>query len=148
MVLLFLVSEPSFTQFKHSTYEQMLTRAEIILSFIFRLFFRLPSRRKVQYNLSMYKNILILFVVYLAVLSLITFFVYLSDKKKAEKGKFRTPEKVLLALSFFGGALGAASAMKLCRHKTQKKYFALTAAFGLIWQLALLGFLIIKALSA
>ena len=95
----------------------------------------------------MYKNILILFVVYLAVLSLITFFVYLSDKKKAEKGKFRTPEKVLLALSFFGGALGAAAAMKLCRHKTQKKYFALTAAFGLIWQLALLGFLIIKVLA-
>ena len=95
----------------------------------------------------MYKNILILFVVYLAVLNLITFFVYLSDKKKAEKGKFRTPEKVLLALSFFGGALGAAAAMKLCRHKTQKKYFALTAAFGLIWQLALFGFLIIKVLA-
>lgn len=96
----------------------------------------------------MYKNFLILLVVYLALMSFITFFVYLSDKKKAEKGKFRTPEKVLLALSFFGGAFGAAIAMKLCRHKTQKKYFAGTAAFGLIWQVALLCFLIIKALSA
>ena len=48
----------------------------------------------------MYKNVLILFAVYLAVMSLITLFVFLSDKKKAEKGKYRTPEKVLLALSF------------------------------------------------
>lgn len=95
----------------------------------------------------MYKNILILFAVYLAVMSFITFFVYLSDKKKAEKGKYRTPEKVLLALSFFGGAAGAATAMKVCRHKTQKKYFAVTAAFGLIWQIALLCFLILKALN-
>ena len=111
-------------------------------------FFRLPSGREILYNRSMYKKILILFAVYLAVLSLITFFVYLADKKKAEKGKFRTPEKVLLSLSFFGGAPGAALAMKLYRHKTQKKYFAVTAAFGLVWQLALLCFLIIKALSA
>lgn len=95
----------------------------------------------------MYKNILILFAIYLATMSLITFFVYLADKKKAEKGKYRTPEKVLLALSFFGGAAGAAVAMKLCRHKTLKKYFAGTAAFGLVWQIALLCFLIVKALS-
>ncbi len=95
----------------------------------------------------MYKNVLILFAVYLAIMSLITFFVYLSDKKKAEKGKYRTPEKVLLALSFFGGAIGAAVAMKVCRHKTQKKYFAGTAAFGLIWQIALFCFLILKTLN-
>ena len=39
----------------------------------------------------------------LVVMGIITFFAYLIDKKKAEKGKWRTKEKTLLSLSFFFG---------------------------------------------
>ncbi len=65
-------------------------------------------------------------------LSFITFIVYGVDKKKAKKGTYRTPEKVLLGLSFFGGALGAILGMNLFRHKTKHWYFWVVNVLSLI----------------
>ena len=59
----------------------------------------------------------------LIVLSVIAFFAYCIDKTKAKKGAWRTPEKVLLGLSFFGGAIGGYAAMFVFRHKTKHWYF-------------------------
>ena len=83
-----------------------------------------------------------LYLIYLIVLSLITFFVYVTDKKKAQKGAWRVPEATLLLLSFIGGAVGGYAAMQLARHKTKKWYFHLVNIIGILWQTAVLVYLI------
>ena len=49
-----------------------------------------------------------------------------NDKKKAEKGKWRIPEKGLLAIALFGGAFGSYPAMLICRHKTKREHWYFT----------------------
>ena len=84
--------------------------------------------------------VLLSYGAYLILLSLITFIAYHADKKKAEKGKWRTKEKVLLLLSFFGGAFGGYPAMLLFRHKTKAEhwYFTFVNILGLLIHIALL----------
>ena len=76
---------------------------------------------------------------YLLLLSLITFIAYHSDKKKAEKGKYRTREKTLLLLSFFGGAFGGYPALLIFRHKTKAEHWYFTAVnlLGLVIHITL-----------
>ena len=40
-----------------------------------------------------------------AAISIVTFFLYGADKRKAKRRAWRTPESVLLGFAFFGGAL-------------------------------------------
>ena len=77
-------------------------------------------------------------------ISLLTFLLYALDKWKAVQGAWRIPEKVLLGLSFFGGAAGGYLAMQIVRHKTRKWYFHLVNILGLIWQIALLVYLFLN----
>ena len=79
----------------------------------------------------------------LAVISLITYIVYGVDKWKARNGAWRIPEKTLLLFSFFGGAVGGYLAMQTLRHKTRHWYFHAINILGLLWQLALLVYLIV-----
>ena len=81
------------------------------------------------------------YLAFLITISLLTFFVYAIDKKKAKKQAWRIPEKVLLGLSFFGGAMGGYLAMNVVRHKTKKWYFHLINLLGLVWQVVLLVYL-------
>ncbi|MBR6616504.1 MAG: DUF1294 domain-containing protein [Oscillospiraceae bacterium] len=85
----------------------------------------------------------ILLAVY-AVVSIIAFCMYAADKKKAKKGAWRIPEKVLLGLGFLGGAIGALLGMKLLRHKTKHWYFWAVNIAGLLWQIALPVWLLLK----
>lgn len=73
-------------------------------------------------------------------MSVVTFCLYGADKKKAKKGKWRIPEKVLLLCSFFGGASGGYSAMLVFRHKTKREhwYFTFVNLLGILWQIAAL----------
>ena len=71
--------------------------------------------------------VLIAYGAYLVLLSIITFIAYGVDKKKAEKGKWRTKEKTLLLLSFLGGAFGGFPAMLIFRHKTKGEHWYFTA---------------------
>ena len=73
------------------------------------------------------KTLFIIYIVYLALLSIVTFFMYGADKRKAKKGKWRTPEKVLLLSPFFGGAYGGFLAMQIFRHKTKAEHWYFTA---------------------
>ena len=84
------------------------------------------------------------YVAFLAIISIIAFISYGVDKRKSKKNKWRTPEKVLLGLGFFGGAIGAISGMELFRHKTKHWYFWVVNILGLLWQVALGVFLFIK----
>ena len=87
---------------------------------------------------------IIYYVAFLALISLIAFISYGVDKRKSKKNQWRTPEKVLLGLGFFGGAIGAIAGMELFRHKTKHWYFWVVNILGLLWQAALGVFLLIK----
>ncbi len=74
------------------------------------------------------------FLLFVLVMSLITFGVYTVDKLKAEKNKWRIPEKTLLLLSVFGGVYGALIAMYKIRHKNRKVLFiAVNWTFAVIY---------------
>lgn len=66
--------------------------------------------------------ILIVFVVW----NLIVFLIYGADKRRAVKDKWRIPEKTLMLLALFFGATGAFAGMRVFRHKTQHKKFAIS----------------------
>ena len=63
------------------------------------------------------------FLVYFALLSLVTLIVYGVDKARAKRGLWRISECALLTLSLAGGAVGGLAAMQLFRHKTRHLYF-------------------------
>jgi uncharacterized membrane protein YsdA (DUF1294 family) len=73
---------------------------------------------------------------FLALMSLIAFVMYFIDKEKAKRKKWRTPEAALLSVGFFGGAVGALAAMTIFRHKTKHYYFYVVNVLGLIVQAA------------
>lgn len=74
-----------------------------------------------------YQIVIIAYASYLVLLSIITFIAYGADKRKAKKGAYRTKEKTLLLLSFFGGAFGGYPAMLIFRHKTKGEHWYFTA---------------------
>jgi uncharacterized membrane protein YsdA (DUF1294 family) len=59
------------------------------------------------------------------IVSMLAFFLYWSDKRKARADDWRTPENVLHALEFAGGWPGALVAQQVFRHKTRKVSFQL-----------------------
>ena len=89
-----------------------------------------------------------LFLIYCAIIALaalVTWILYAVDKSRAKRGEWRIPEATLLCFSFFGGAIGGYFAMFSVRHKTKHWYFHLINILGIIWQLALLIFLLVRA---
>ena len=86
---------------------------------------------------------LICVLIFYGAMSLIALVTYGADKHKARSGAWRIPEKVLLLLSFFGGAAGGTLAMVLFRHKTRHWYFWFVNIVGLVWQAALAVSLVI-----
>ena len=57
------------------------------------------------------------------VMTAVAFVLYGTDKRKAKKHRWRTPESVLLGCGLAGGFLGALIGMKVFRHKTRHLYF-------------------------
>ena len=75
----------------------------------------------------------------LVVMNIISFALMGYDKKCAQKGKWRVPEKTLfLATACFGG-LGGVLGMKVFHHKTKHWYFRVFFPALLIAQIALLA---------
>lgn len=72
-------------------------------------------------NLFSINNILI----YIVLINLIGFLTMFFDKKKAEKGKWRTPENTIFFITLLGGGIGTISGMYVFRHKTKKLKFTL-----------------------
>ena len=75
---------------------------------------------------------------WLLVISLVTFLTYGYDKLIAGSGRTRVPERMLLALAFAGGTLGALVGMWLFRHKTAKASFRLKFWLVVAAQIAVL----------
>ena len=78
----------------------------------------------------------------LAVLNIVAFFVVFSDKRKAIRGRWRTPERAFLLLSLFGGGAGVLVGFFVCHHKT--KHRKLLAGTLL---LACIGYLVLYQLA-
>ena len=56
-------------------------------------------------------------------LSVLTFITYWLDKRKAQAGRWRTPESTLQFMALLGGWPGALLAQSYLRHKSQKRLF-------------------------
>ena len=85
-------------------------------------------------------TIQIVTIAYFAVLvlvSLLAFFMYGADKRKAGAGggPERTKESRLLAVAAYGGAAGALIGRIVFRHKTRKLYFSLVIYVSLLVQI-------------
>ena len=80
-------------------------------------------------------------LIYLALINVVTFFVYLKDKKAAEKGKDRVKIVTLLSLSFIGGSIGALCGMYILHHKKNKSYFTVGVPLMIVMQILLLFYL-------
>lgn len=82
------------------------------------------------------------YLVILATMSVLAFLLYGTDKRKAKKNRWRTPEAVLLGVGFFGGAVGALCGMRVWHHKTKHWYFWAVNILGLLCQAALAAWLL------
>lgn len=87
-----------------------------------------------------------IYVLYsLAVINVITFFMYGIDKLKAKKGSWRIPESTLLLLAIVGGSIGAWFGVKVWHHKTMHKKFKYGIPLIMAIQIGLCLYLIAKA---
>lgn len=77
-------------------------------------------------------------LIYLAVINVVTFFMYGIDKWKAKKSKWRIRETALLGLAVLGGSIGAWLGMRAWHHKTQHKKFKYGVPAIIIVQLAII----------
>ncbi|MDG1286129.1 MAG: DUF1294 domain-containing protein [Rickettsiales bacterium] len=76
---------------------------------------------------------------HLVLITLITFAAYGWDKRQAQRGGWRVPEKTLHALTFIGGTLGALAGSKFFRHKTIKGAFKQMFVAVVIMQVIAVG---------
>ena len=81
-------------------------------------------------------------LIYLAVVNLVTFFLYGIDKWKAKRSKWRIEESTLLWWAAFGGSIGALLGMKAWHHKSRHKKFTIGVPAILIAQLIVAGILL------
>ncbi len=69
------------------------------------------------------------FFIYLLIINVIGFLIMFIDKRKAEKGKWRIPEKTLFIITALGGGIGTITGMYTFRHKTKKPQFTIGLPF-------------------
>ena len=80
--------------------------------------------------------------IYLIVINIIGFLTMYIDKKKAQKGAWRIPEKTIFIITAIGGGIGTIAGMYKFRHKTQKTRFTVGLPILLIMDiLAVIWFL-------
>ena len=78
---------------------------------------------------------LLLFLVYQFIsINLVTFLAYWLDKRAAQKGAWRIPEKNLHQLEMLGGWSGALLGQKILHHKNRKKSYQAEFWFVIIMQ--------------
>ena len=74
---------------------------------------------------------------YLIIINAVAFLLMLSDKRKAQKKKWRIPEATLMGTAALGGSIGGLLGMYLFRHKTKHIKFTLGIPLILAAQLLL-----------
>lgn len=74
-------------------------------------------------------------------MSMITFLFMGYDKMQAKVDGHRIPERVLLILGVFGGAIGGLLGMQVFRHKTRHHHFLIIFGIAAIVHIFLIVFL-------
>ena len=87
-------------------------------------------------------------ILYLLLINLAGFLSMGIDKRKAQKQKWRIPEKVLFLFAILGGSTGSLLGMYTFRHKTKHRQFVIGIPVILVLQLLLAGFLIYRNMTA
>ena len=87
-------------------------------------------------------NTITLFLLYIVLINILTFFIYGIDKLKAKKSKWRVPESTLMGMAIIGGSIGAWLGMKVWHHKTLHKKFKYGVPLILVAQTALCCYLL------
>ena len=88
------------------------------------------------------------FLVYLAVISVITAIVTFYDKKAAKKWtKHRVPEKLLFLLAILGGSIAEYLTMLKIRHKTKHKRFMIGLPIIMVLQVVILWLILTQEFS-
>ena len=64
--------------------------------------------------------------------NLVTFCLYVADKRRAVKGKWRISERTLILFTLAFGGFGALFGMYIARHKTKRLRFRLVLVLGLV----------------
>ncbi|MBE6976794.1 MAG: DUF1294 domain-containing protein [Ruminococcaceae bacterium] len=82
-----------------------------------------------------------MFPLYLLIINAAAFFLMLADKRKAQKNRWRIPEKWLLFAAVIGGSFGMLAGMKAFHHKTRKALFSI--GVPVILSLQLVGLIIL-----
>lgn len=95
----------------------------------------------------MNKQYIIIMVVYIAIINIAASLAAVSDKRRAQKGKWRIPESTLMLLGLFGGATLEFITMKKIRHKTKHIKFMVGLPVEMFLHYVLLIILIIKVAS-
>ncbi|MFA1821254.1 DUF1294 domain-containing protein [Virgibacillus oceani] len=81
---------------------------------------------------------------YIIGVNLLSFILMGVDKRKAERRKYRIPERTFWMLAILGGAIGVIFGMKTYRHKTKHASFKFGMPLVLIINLILAGYLFIS----
>lgn len=84
------------------------------------------------------------FYLYLLAINLIGFFIMWYDKRKAQRGSWRTPEKTLFTITLLGGGIGTIIGMYKFRHKTKKMRFTIGFPTILITEIVALIYIYLK----
>ena len=77
-------------------------------------------------------GIMEMFIVFFVSVNIISFFLYVIDKRRAQKNKWRISEKTLLFFTLACGGVGALLCMRYARHKTNKSIFRFAVLLGII----------------
>lgn len=70
------------------------------------------------------------------VMNVLTFSLYGADKRRAKQAQWRVPERTLLLCTYLMGGAGAFAAMRMFRHKTRHRRFAISAPIAAALQIA------------
>lgn len=80
--------------------------------------------------------------IYLAIIGLISAILFAIDKHRAQKHKWRIPEKVLHLFELLGGVFAIVPMMYIIRHKNKKhQYYLITYLILILWLAAIYFFM-------
>jgi len=82
-------------------------------------------------------------LLYVIIINVIGFCAMWIDKRKAQKGSWRIPEKTLFTITLLGGGIGTILGMYAFRHKTKKLSFSIGFPVILISEIVLIIYFLI-----
>lgn len=77
-------------------------------------------------------------LIYIIFVNILGYIVMYTDKKNAENGKYRVPEKNIFSLAFLGGEFGIIFGMKRLKHKNKKKTFKNKLIMSIVLQIIII----------